>query len=126
VKHYGDLKPVRSYGGELRQVFANMIANAFDATRNATDKRLIVRTRAATDPRTGCEGIRVTIADTGSGMSRDTMTRIFEPFFTTKGNTGSGLGLWVSMDILKKHHATTRLKSREGRGAVFSMFFPFK
>jgi PAS domain S-box-containing protein len=124
VKRYDDSKPIRSYGGELRQVFANMIGNAFDATRNATDKRILIRTRTATDPSTGNPGIRVTIADTGSGMSGATMKHIFEPFFTTKGTTGSGLGLWVSIDILKKHHATTSLKSREGRGTVFSMFFP--
>jgi PAS domain S-box-containing protein len=124
VKRYSDAKPIRSYGGELRQVFANMIGNAFDATRNSADKRLLIRTRAATDPKTGEEGVRVTVADTGSGMSASTMAHIFEPFFTTKGTTGSGLGLWVSIDILKKHHATTRLKSREGRGTVFSMFFP--
>jgi PAS domain S-box-containing protein len=125
IRDYNDPVPICSYGGELRQVFANMIGNAFDATRNAVDKRLFVSTRPATSPRNGLKGVRVTIADTGYGMSRPTLRRIFEPFFTTKGNNGSGLGLWISMDILNKHHATTLIRSKEGVGSVFSMFFPY-
>jgi len=126
IRDYNDPLPICSYGGELRQVFANMIGNAFDASRNAIDRRLFVSTRPATHSRNGLKGIRVTIADTGCGMSGATLRRVFEPFFTTKGNNGSGLGLWVSMDILKKHHATILIRSKEGLGSIFSMFFPYE
>jgi len=126
IRDYNDPLPICSYGGELRQVFANMIGNAFDASRNTVDKRLFVSTRPTTSSRNGLKGIRVTIADTGCGMSEATMRRVFEPFFTTKGNNGSGLGLWVSMDILKKHHATILIRSKEGIGSIFSMFFPYE
>jgi signal transduction histidine kinase len=64
-------------------------------------------------------------------MTRATKLRIFEPFFTTKESTGTGLGLWVSGEILAKHHATVRVASRaaeeaNGRqsGTVFMIFFP--
>ena len=47
--------------------------------------------------------MRVTIADTGSGMDKETLNQLFRPFFTTKGEVGTGLGLWVSKGILEKH-----------------------
>ena len=62
-------------------------------------------------------------------MNAETLARIAEPFFTTKGANGTGLGLWVSRDLLEKHHATMRIKSRNrpGRsGTVFSIFLPLK
>ena len=66
--------------------------------------RLIVEVRYSRswgDP--SVEGIRVVVADTGCGMSASTRRRIFEPFFTTKEATGTGLGLWVSAEIIQKH-----------------------
>jgi two-component system, sporulation sensor kinase E len=71
------------------------------------------------------KGVRITVADSGAGMSAETKDRLFEPFFTTKGVNGSGLGLWVSSEILDRHRATLRLKSRQlaPSGTVFSIFF---
>lgn len=113
------------FGSELRQVFANLIANAFDATREAGS--LILKTRSQARWNTGEPGVRITIADTGDGMTRTTQDRLFEPFFTTKGSSGTGLGLWVSREILNKHHARVRVRSRTdpGRsGTVFSIWIP--
>lgn len=124
-RDYRETLRVRCFGSELRQVFANLIGNAFDATRDSGV--LILRTRPQTQWQTGEPGIRVTIADTGHGISRETQKRIFEPFFTTKGDSGTGLGLWVSREILNKHHASMRLRSRTdpGRsGTVFSIWIP--
>jgi len=110
---------------ELRQVFANLIANAIDAMpRNG---KLTVRTRPQTHARTGEAGLRISIADTGHGMDRDMLQRLFQPFVSTKGERGTGLGLWVSREILNKHRATIRVRSRQTQGAsgtLFSIWIP--
>src|SRR5258708_33588235 len=78
---------------------------------------------------TGAPGVRLTVADTGYGMSPEVRRRIFEAFFTTKEATGTGLGLWVSHEIIAKHHGLIRVRSRvpsRGRtsGTVFHIFLP--
>jgi signal transduction histidine kinase len=106
---------------------SNLIGNAIDAM-HSTGGRLIVRSREGTHWSTGKKGIIVTVADTGLGMSADTASRIFEPFFTTKGMNGTGLGLWVSEDIVRRHHGRLWVKSSQGRkqtGTVFMLFLPF-
>ncbi|MBS1804547.1 MAG: PAS domain-containing protein [Acidobacteria bacterium] len=111
------------FAGELRQVIANLVSNAMDAT--AGGGRLIVCARKSKDwvhPERG--GVRITIADTGSGMNSEVRDRLFEAFFTTKGATGTGLGLWVSHEIILKHHGVVHVRSREGQGTVFQLFFP--
>lgn len=122
VRDYRDSEEVLCLGSELRQVFANMVGNAFDAT--AGGGTIFVRTRDALDRKTGLRGVRVTVADTGVGMSESTLKRLFEPFFTTKGLSGTGLGLWLSKEILEKHRATLHIRSREGKGTIFSIFCP--
>ena len=114
------------FAGELRQLFANLIGNAIDAIGQGGHLWLSVRrSRSWVD---GTPGVRVFVADSGCGMSKETRKRIFEPFFTTK-ETGTGLGLWVSGEIIVKHNATLRVASRraeEGKrpGTVFMLFFP--
>ena len=83
--------------------------------------------RNSDDPARGVRGVRLTIADDGCGMDRATMQRVFEAFFTTKEAQGSGLGLWVSAEILLRHGSRMRVRSRMGAGAhgtVFSFFLP--
>jgi PAS domain S-box-containing protein len=126
-RDYDESADMRRFGPELRQVFANLIGNAFDATRRTGI--LIVRTRSQTRWRTGEQGVRITIADTGQGINCEIQTRLFEPFFTTKGDSGTGLGLWVSREILNKCEGTIRLRSRTdpGRsGTVFSIWLPVR
>jgi len=113
-----------AFGGELRQVFANMIGNALDAT--PAGGKITVRVRDGRDI-DGRRGLRVTIADTGCGMNPRTLKHIFEPFFTTKAATGTGLGLWVSQEIVEKHHGRLWVRSsqaEECHGTVFSLFLP--
>jgi PAS domain S-box-containing protein len=114
------------FSGELRQVFANLIGNAIDAM--ARGGRLSLSLRRSRSWVDGSPGIRLFVADNGCGMTAATRQRIFEPFFTTKETTGTGLGLWVSGEIISKHHATVRVVSRtaDGRqsGTVFMLFFP--
>jgi signal transduction histidine kinase len=116
------------YAGEIRQVLANMVGNSIDASQNRG--RLIVRARRSCSWKDPLQkGVRFTVADTGVGMDAETRTRAFEAFYTTKENTGTGLGLWVSQEILNKHHGTVLLCSRpaaEGKtsGTVFQFFIP--
>jgi signal transduction histidine kinase len=115
------------YEGEIRQVLNNMVGNAVDVLRESKGGRLLVRTRSATDWRSGRKGVQVTVADNGVGMSRFTQERIFEAFFSTKGIAGTGLGLWVSAEIVKKHRGTLRVRSSQEpkhRGTVFAVFVP--
>ena len=124
-RRYTWRQPVMCYPGELRQVFANLVGNAFDATRGGG--RILVRERVGRHPASGRQGTRITIADTGSGMTRLVQSRIFEVFHSTKGNNGTGLGLWISKSIVEKHGGTLRFRSstRPGRsGSVFSVFIP--
>jgi signal transduction histidine kinase len=124
---YSGARPTLCYNGDLRQVFANFIGNAADACKRGG--KILLREREATDWKTGRKGIRVTVADTGSGMSKETAAHIFEPFFTTKETTGTGLGLWVSAGILKKHAAQVSVRSRQdarSHGTVFSIWFPIE
>jgi signal transduction histidine kinase len=125
MRDYRDSEPVLCFGSEIRQVFANLIGNSFDALKPGG--RLLLRTRDRINPRTGEPGVLVSIADSGSGMDGATKKRLFEPFFTTKGEKGTGLGLWVSREILRKHQATLRVRSRqtgEKSGTAFSIWLP--
>jgi PAS domain S-box-containing protein len=115
------------FEGEIRQVLNNLVGNAIDAML-ATGGRLLVRSRESTNWRTGEKGITLTVADTGMGMSAPVLKKIFEPFFTTKGIGGTGLGLWVCVDIVKRHSGTLRVRSSQDpgkSGTVFTLFLPF-
>ena len=124
-RDYAEADRLVCLSSELRQVFANLIANALDAMQR--DGKLIIRTRSQSHSRTGEAGLRISIADTGRGMDRDTLRRLFRPFVSTKGDSGTGLGLWVSREILDKHRATIRVRSRQTpgeSGTVFSIWIP--
>jgi PAS domain S-box-containing protein len=116
------------FSGEVRQVFANLVGNAIDATM--AGGRLLVRARRSRnwkDPEQ--PGVRFAVADTGAGMEPQVRERVFEAFFTTKEVTGTGLGLWVSHEIILKHRGLVHLRSRtaqDGRtsGTVFEIFIP--
>jgi PAS domain S-box-containing protein len=117
---------IRGFSGELRQLFSNLISNAIDATPEGGRLRLRVqRSHEWSDHLR--PGIRVTVADSGSGITAQSARHIFEPFFTTKKDSGTGLGLWLSYSIVQKHGGSIRFRSRTtpGRsGTVFTVFLP--
>ncbi len=118
---------ISGYSGELRQLLANLLVNAVDAM--AEGGSLQVRVAACRDRSSGSEGVRITVADNGSGIPRKNLRQIFEPFYTTKKDTGTGLGLWVSRGIVQKHGGSIRVRSRtDGRttGTVFLIFLPLQ
>lgn len=126
VRQYRTHPTLLAHDGELRQVVANLVGNAIDA--QPAGGRIIVRAAKSRNWNTGARGVVVTVADSGTGMDRDTSSRVFEPFFSTKGITGTGLGLWVSSEIAAKHQGTLRVRSRLSRapgdgGTVFRFFF---
>jgi len=127
VREYRPGVDLRSFGGELRQLFANLIGNAVDAMPRGGRLRLRVRPAHMWFDGYTTPGVRVTIADTGCGMPEEIRRRIFEPFFTTKEATGTGLGLWVSEEIVLKHAGALRVRSRTTApsGTVFTIFFPY-
>jgi len=91
-----------------------------------TGGRLLLRAHGAVDAG-GTRGLRLSVADTGQGMSQSTLKRIFEPFFTTKDVNGTGLGLWISAEIVQRHHGRICVRSSQNssfRGTVFSLFLP--
>lgn len=111
--------------GEIRQVLVNLIANAVDAMPSGG--KLFLRGIKAPHPTTSASGVRISVVDHGTGISRATLRRMFEPFFTTKGNSGTGLGLWLTKDIIDRHQGLIQARNHNHpRGAVFSIWIPEK
>lgn len=121
-RRYRPAPPVFCLAGEIQQVFTNLISNALEAV--GEKGRIYFRVQPAIDPRDEREGVAVTVADCGAGMDRFTFDRLFHPFMTTKGESGTGLGLWVSKGIVDKHHGKIRVRSKKGFGSAFRMFLP--
>ena len=120
-RRYRKTPSVLCLPGEIQQVLANLISNGLEAL--SENGRMVVAVRPARD-RTGRRGVTVTVADNGYGMEQATLDRLFDAFITTKGESGTGLGLWVSKGILDKHHGTIAVRSKPGRGTVFRFFLP--
>ena len=118
-KRYGKIPEIECYPGQLNQVFMNILSNAIDAIDN---KGIIT---ISTSKSNG--SIRVSIKDTGRGISEDIQSKIFEPFFTTKEvGQGTGLGLSICHSIIEKHNGSINVKSEVGKGSEFVITVPVK
>jgi PAS domain S-box-containing protein len=119
---------VEGFASELRQVFANLIANAAEAAD--TGGTIIVELSPVApreDPALPIGGARVEISDNGPGISEETLGKLFRPFFTTKAEKGTGLGLWISRGIVEKHNGVIQVKSTtrpEDHGSTFVVLLP--
>jgi signal transduction histidine kinase len=122
-RRYEPVPDVYCLAGEIQQVFANLISNALDATSEG-GKIVISISPTVGRSDTPSDSIRVSVADSGVGMDAHTRRHLFEPFFTTKGETGTGLGLWVSREIMERHNVSVRLRSKPGKGTVFALTLP--
>jgi len=108
---------VKGSPGKLQQVFLNLFLNARDAMESGGT--LTIETRQVNG------SVRVSVRDTGAGISADNLARIFDPFFTTKGaKKGTGLGLSVSYGIVREHGGDITVQSQPGRGTQFLLTFP--
>ena len=112
--------PVWADCDQIRQVLLNLVQNAQQAMANHPGQRVLtVRTRSEGDR------VLVEVLDTGPGIAPDVLPRIFDAFFTTKtAGEGTGLGLWVSYDIVEQHGGRLRADNRPGGGAVFTVELP--
>ena len=126
-KERDDSAEVVAVAGELRQVFSNLLANSLDAIDEQGTIRLRVSTGTA--GKDGQRYVRITVADNGKGIGADSRQHLFEPFFTTKGTVGTGLGLWVSKQIIDKHCGAIRMRTSTAgkyRGTTFSILLPME
>jgi PAS domain S-box-containing protein len=121
-------REVLGSAGEFRQILSNLLANSLDACASGATIR--IEANSAVDARNlSRPGVRITIADSGFGIPTEHLENIFEPFFTTKKDTGTGLGLWVSRELVEKHGGTLRVRSRTTHplcGTLFSIFLPLQ
>ena len=112
----------------MRQVFSNLLLNAIDAMpKGGKVFAKISKTREWVGQERS--GVRITIADTGTGIAADILSRVREPFFTTKGAYGNGMGLAIVQEIIAHHQGRLKIRSstRSGNsGSVFSIFIPAK
>ncbi|GIM44869.1 hypothetical protein DNHGIG_04180 [Collibacillus ludicampi] len=102
---------------QIKQVFLNIVKNAFDAIEDKPGKIFV-----GADIEAG-SWLRVTIRDNGKGMDEETMSHLFEPFFTTK-EKGTGLGLATSYQIIENHNGMIYVESQVGRGTTFTVKLP--
>ena len=122
------IKVERAFGycseGEIRQALVNLIGNAVDAMREGGNLRIHVLPVSLD----GVEHARLTVADTGGGIRKEIRENLFKQFFTTKGSSGTGLGLWLTRDIVLRNGGRLRFRSRTEPpcGTVFTMYSPAK
>jgi signal transduction histidine kinase len=124
VKRITPGSKVIGFSDEVRQVIDNLLLNALEATPAGGHLRIsLYPSRNWANQQ---EGIRLTIADTGSGIPKQNRSKIFEPFFTTKPEKGTGLGLWVVRGIVAKHDGNIAVRSSAGKksGTVISVLWP--
>jgi len=122
-------KGLRLYAlhGEFKQTVSNLVTNAIDASRPGGS--IEVRAWSARHPLTGAPGIRLVVADRGTGIPDEIRRQIFAPFFTTKKDVGTGLGLWIVKGMLLKSGGSIRCRSRVagspgGSGTVMMVYLP--
>jgi PAS domain S-box-containing protein len=123
---YGKEVKVVAHPGEVRQIFANLVANAIDALPENGSIAIRV-SKVFTLNGSNRKGVRVTFLDNGTGIAPAHLKRIFEPFYTTKKDVGTGLGLWLTLGLVEKHQGSLKVRSsvRPGKTwTAFSVFLP--
>jgi PAS domain S-box-containing protein len=115
------LPRIKGNPGKLQQVFLNLFLNARDAMESGG----LLAVSTASPEEKHASLVRVTVADSGAGISPENLPRIFDPFFTTKGaRKGTGLGLSVSYGIVREHGGDIEVESEMGSGTRFQLSFP--
>jgi len=117
-KEFSSLPKINCLGGKLGQVFLNLLINAAHAMEGQNGSIYIRTTQVDNN-------IRIDIQDTGCGIDTTNLSKIFDPFFTTKEvGKGTGLGLHIAYDVIRKHDGTINVESTLGEGTTFSICLP--
>ena len=118
------LPNVEGNSQQLEQVIVNLLLNAkqaFDEDEEEQEQRITVKTGLDQER----NQVFIKVADNGSGIPQEMITKIFDPFYTSKGESkGTGLGLSVSLGIVQKHGGTIAVESELGKGAEFTVYLP--
>ncbi|OGK95333.1 MAG: hypothetical protein A3D33_17765 [Candidatus Rokubacteria bacterium RIFCSPHIGHO2_02_FULL_73_26] len=112
------LPPVRGHAEQLQQVILNLLTNAIDATPSGGWVAMTTRALPGGE-------VEIAVADTGAGIPAADRKRVFEPFFSTKEpGRGTGLGLFITAEIVREHEGRIEVESDEGRGSTFRVVLP--
>ena len=125
LRDFHDCPPIQALAGELKQAVANLVSNAADAVPHAGT--ICVRINCHEDATTHI--VKIIVEDDGPGIAPEHRDHIFEPFFTTKKDVGTGLGLWVTKEIIERHSGTVEVRSMNGTGpsgTAFSITLPVR
>ncbi|MGA8937848.1 MAG: CHASE3 domain-containing protein [Acidobacteriaceae bacterium] len=123
-REFQDCPPIHALGGELNQAIANLVSNAADAVSQSG----VIHVRITCEDAAENQLVRIIIEDNGPGIAPEHRDRIFEPFFTTKKDVGTGLGLWVTKEIIERHsgslvvHCVTAAEATEANSATGTTF----
>ncbi len=111
--------------GELKQVLSNLLANAIEASNDGGKIQLSARRISDSE---GRKLVRLTVADAGEGIATEHRARLFDPFYTTKKEVGTGLGLWITKELVEKAGGRIRFRSRVGErsGTAVAIFLPMQ
>jgi signal transduction histidine kinase len=125
VKEYGQIPTIECYPGKLNQVFLNILSNAIYAVKKQFGEeeggKIIIHTSGDGNH------IEIRIKDNGIGMDEKTQSKIFDPFFTTKDvGEGTGLGMSIAYNTIKKHNGSIKVVSAPGEGAEFIIQLPVR
>lgn len=115
------------YGSEVMQLLTNLLGNAIDAIGSGGN--ITISMQNSTHWSTGTECVAVSVADSGPGIPTELRKKIWEPFFTTKADTGTGLGLWLVEETVRKNGGWIRMRTACGEarhGTVFRLLLPLE
>ncbi len=124
-RDFHECPPIHGLAGELNQAVANLVSNAADAVPNGGTICVKIACHEDADSKV----VKVIIEDDGPGIAPEHRDRIFEPFFTTKKDVGTGLGLWVTKEIIERHSGTVEVRSvndADPSGTAFSITLPVR
>ena len=117
IKQYSDLPEIDCFPGQINQVFMNILSNAIQAI--PAEGKIFIKTWHDE------KNVKISIKDTGAGMTDEVRKKIFDPFFTTKDvGKGTGLGLSISFGIIQKHNGEIEVFSKSGDGTEFVIRIP--
>ncbi|MFH1327621.1 MAG: ATP-binding protein [Candidatus Bathyarchaeota archaeon] len=112
---FGEIAPAKVDPNQLSRVFQNIVLNSLQSMHKAGELRLVTEQKDSQ--------IRITVTDTGVGISQENIKKLFNPFFTTKSK-GTGLGLANAKRVIENHHGKITLKSKEGQGTTVTIQLP--